>query len=99
MLIGEAAAKIIEKHPWLKGHARDLESCMSDEADYWQRPGGAPGFREAVETAHGHMLNWLDRAHEFHVDIDDPEDIARFVAGHRRACVWAILISRNHHRK
>ena len=103
MLTYEASAKIFKKFPWLKEHKRDLELCLNDEAEYyWQRDGrgGVPysDFTEAVDIAFDFMLEWFERAHEFHVDVDDLEDLSRFVAGHRRACVWAVLISRHHNR-
>jgi len=94
MLTYESSEIIIKEHPWLKEHERDLESCIADEAQYWKNED--VDFPEAVETAHDLMLNWLDTAHEYRVDDDSLADIASFLANHRRACVWAVLISKAH---
>ncbi len=103
MLTYEASAKIIEKHPWLNKYESDLKSCITSEAEFWhgRERGGASlrDFPDAVVIAFDLMLEWIERAHEFHVDVDDLEDVARFVAGHRQSCVWAIFISRHQHRQ
>ena len=103
MLTYEVSAEIIKKFPWLKEYERDLESCLNDEAEYWHRDERVGirkrDFPEAVDVAFDLMLKWFGRAHEFQVDVDDLGDLSRFVASHRRACVWAVLISRNQHRQ
>ena len=90
----ESSEKIIKKFPWLKQHERDLESCIARESEFWQRESGGD-FPDAVEKAHELMLEWIEHAHEFKVD-DNLGDVASFVASHRSACVWAILISKHH---
>jgi hypothetical protein len=99
MLTYEASAQIIKKFPWLAERERDLESCIAGEAEYWQglapAHGGTKKLHDAVDKAHDLIVEWLEQAYEFQVDVDDPEDLSKFVASHRRACVWTVLVARH----
>lgn len=58
---------------------------------------GRKKYRRAVESAHYRILLWLSQGHEEKVDFGDLENLARFVANHRQAAVWAIIQSKRLH--
>ena len=51
-------------------------------------------YQSAVEIAAGRIDEWLSSADEYAVDVTSLEDLARFVASHRTACVWAVLMGK-----
>jgi len=45
------------------------------------------------------LIRWYKEAIGYLVDTNDLEDICRFMASHRVACVWAVLLGKSHHGK
>lgn len=45
------------------------------------------------------MIKWYKESDEFLIDINDLEDICRFLASHRIACVWTVLLGKAHGKK
>ncbi len=99
----DAAKKLVEDYPWLKPHERDLESLILEEADHWQahfqKSNDPTTYAYAVERTHELMVGWIDHAAEYRVDIDDFDDVLRFMVGRRRTAVWTILIAKHQLRK
>ena len=96
----DAAEKLIEDYPWLKPHKRDLESLILEEADHWSaEQGKSKPYSDAVERTHELMVGWIEQAAEYRVDLDDFDDVLRFMASRRRTAVWTILIAMHQLRK
>lgn len=100
MLSYEASEEIIGHYPWLQSYRRQLEASLMAEASFWQQYSHEEGelgdYQAAVKKSCKMILEWLKTAHEYEVNICDPEDLADFVAFTRPACVWAVLISKHH---
>lgn len=100
MLSYEAADLIIKKHPWLEKYRIDLGSCILNESSYWShfvhKHGDLGDFSSAVNKACEVILEWINDADAYEVDVCNLEDLANFVAHYRTACVWVVLICRQH---
>ncbi len=90
MDFNDASHDISKKYPTLS--TSDIRNMMDDEIreeesrrDNSNR--GGHRYERAVATAHERILQWIATADEYQVN-----DVASFVASHRRACVWAVLV-------
>lgn len=78
-------------------HPRDYDAMVQVEADEQMAIAGdlrTPRNQKAAElVAQERIQKWADEAHEFVIgSVNFP--LSSFVAGHRRACVWAVLVGR-----
>src|SRR5678816_3556104 len=91
MDFNDATLSIHRQYPGL--NTSDLRNMMDDEVRDEQarlkvaHPYNRTSYARAVSTAHDRILNWLATADEYQIN-----DIASFVASHRRACVWSVLV-------
>ncbi len=99
----DAAEKLVEDYPWLKLYERALVSLILEEADHWhahfQKSDDSTTYAYAIERTHELMGGWIDQAAEYQVDLDDFDDVLRFMASRRRPFVWTILIAMHQLRK
>lgn len=49
---------------------------------------------KATQRACLNILGWIKESWNWRTDHTDPKDLAMFVAMHRRACSWAMLVGR-----
>ncbi len=90
MDFNDATTDIQKKYPTL--NTSDVRNMMDDEVrSEEERLSKERGIRDkyqrAVNTAHERILQWIATADEYQVD-----DVASFIASHRRACAWAVLV-------
>ena len=73
----------------------EADKMLSEEA----KEIGGPAT-QATEAALQRMKDWWNQAAEYRVDWGDLLDQAKFIASHRRSCVWTVYMSIYHnHRK
>ncbi len=90
MDFNDATRDIQTKYPML--NTSDLRNMMDDEIrseeDRLSKERGLRDkYQRAVTAAHSRILDWIGKADEYQID-----DVASFIASHRRACCWAVLI-------
>ncbi len=90
MDFNDATTDIQKKYPTL--NTSDVRNMMDDEIRAEEERlskerGIRDKYQRAVTAAHERILQWIATADEFAID-----DVASFVASHRRACVWAVLV-------
>ena len=87
--------KFLTAYP--NAHAADYDAMVQDEAENemreFKRRSTARNWTNAYQVAQERIQRWADEAHEYAI-CRGGFTIASFVASHRRACVWAVLVGR-----
>jgi len=96
MHTSEAASEFCKwaKIPHNALERQEADKMLGEEAD---EIGG--NAAKAAEHALERMKDWWIVAADFRVDWGNLQDIAKFVASHRRACVWTVAMSLHHNTK
>lgn len=88
-------AKFLSTYP--AAHSHDYDAMVQVEADEQMAVAGdlrTPKNQKAAElVAQERIQTWADGAQEYAISRGG-FTLASFVASHRRACVWAVLIGR-----
>lgn len=88
-----------QKFPFLRVTA--LKQILDEEAQHQREhnkevSGRVCQWPTAYQRAHKVLLDWLSNGYTYAVDPKNIDDVAMFVASHRRTCVWAVLLSKAH---
>jgi hypothetical protein len=91
-----ALATIRKEFPHLD--ESELRSAMDSEVEAEEKRLTSQRIRgkyaRAVESAQFRITEWLKTGHEYGVDLNSVNSLAKFVASHRPAYVWAVLRSK-----
>jgi hypothetical protein len=68
----------------------DMETDEQQEGPYH---GGKIRYQQALDAAYESIRDWLLHGDQYAVNLDW-DSMVQFVASHRRACVWAVLLSK-----
>lgn len=76
----------------------DARKAIDSESDFIREDGKRDRLRisyaASIDTAYQRIAAWIRTAEEYRVKLDW-EDLAKFVASHRPACVWAVLVGKS----
>lgn len=82
--------------------AGDFDRALQSAVGHLRKPDENSrflGFVEIVPSALDLMLDWYKKGLEYRLVLNDPMDLAYFVAHHTRGCVWCVLLRHAHARR
>lgn len=84
------ATKLVKEFGIDQSDAIKMLDCETDDERNDNFRARKMHYSEALDAAYECIREWLATGDEYAVKLNW-EDIAQFVSGHRRACVWAVL--------